>query len=82
MDPLATLLWAGAAGGLLSVVVAAARPSQRRRALVVAALLFLPIGILGILSTGIFFLLAAATCLVGAVSSRPQRPAPGAPPHS
>lgn len=72
MDLVATLLWAGAVGGVLAVVVAVMRPGQRRGWLLLAALLFLPIGILGILSIGVFFLVASAACLVGAVMSRPQ----------
>lgn len=70
MDLLAVLLWTAAAGGALSVVVATVQPRQRRGALLLAASLFLPIGILGILSIGVVFLVATALCLVLAVSSR------------
>lgn len=79
MDLLATLLWAGAAGGILAVAVALMRPGRRRGWLLAASLLFLPIGIMGILSVGIVFLLAAAACLIGAVMSRPQPDATDAP---
>lgn len=76
MDLLAVSLWAGAAAGVLAVVVAVARPEQRRRWLLVAAVLFLPIGILGILSIGALFLLVAAACIIGAVMGRPSRTRP------
>ena len=69
-------LWAGAALGVLAVVVAVATPSKRRVALLAAALLFLPIGVLGILSVGAVFLLAAAVCLLAAAFSRPSPPNP------
>lgn len=62
-------LWTGAGLGVVAVVVALARPSKRRVALLVAALTFLPIGVLGILSIGALFLVAAAVCLALAVSS-------------
>jgi hypothetical protein len=70
MDLLAVLLWTAAAGGVLAAVVATVQPRKRRGALLLAALLFLPIGILGILSIGAVFLLASAVCLIAAVSSR------------
>lgn len=76
MDLLAVLLWAGAFGGILLVLFAIVHPSRRWRWLLIAALLFLPIGILGILSVGAFFLIAAALCLVGAIVSRPSPPRP------
>lgn len=72
MEPLAVLLWTGAVGGVLSVIVATVQPGRRRGALFLAALLFLPIGILGILSIGALFLLAAALCVIAAASSRVQ----------
>lgn len=71
MDLLAALLWAGAGGGVIAVVVGLARPARRRPALILAAALFLPIGILGILSIGIVFLVAALLCLLGAMWRRP-----------
>ncbi len=76
MDFLAVLLWAGALGGVLVVFFAIMHPSRRWRWLLIAALLFLPVGILGILSIGAYFLIAAAMCLVGAVVSRPSTPRP------
>ena len=66
-------VWAGAALGVLSVIVAVRQPSRRRVALLLAALLFLPIGVLGILSIGVVFLVAAAVCLGFAVFSRPSK---------
>lgn len=70
MDALAVLLWAGAGGGILVVFFAVLHPRRRWRWLLVAALLFLPIGVLGILSVGAYFLLAAALCLAGAIAAR------------
>lgn len=71
MDLLGTSLWVGAGGGVLSVIVAVAAPARRRAALLIAAMLFVPIGVLGILSVGVVFLVAAVLCLIGAVLSRP-----------
>ncbi len=76
MDLLAVSLWAGAVAGVLAMMVALARPDRRRRWLLVAALLLLPIGILGILTIGALFLLAAAACVIGAVMARPPQPSP------
>lgn len=73
MDLLGALLWAGAGGGVISVIVAVARPQRRRAALLVAGVLFVPIGVLGILSIGVSFLVAAILCLIGAALSRPAR---------
>ncbi len=72
---IASLLWAGAALGVVAVIVAIRQPSRRRVALLLAALLFLPIGILGILSIGAVFLVAAAVCLGFALFGRPSRTA-------
>lgn len=72
---IASVLWAGAALGVVAVIVAITQPSRRRVALLLAALLFLPIGILGILSIGVVFLVAAAVCLMFAVLSRPSKTA-------
>ena len=71
VDALALALWAAAGGGALAAVVAVRRPTYRRAALVVAAVLFLPIGVLGILSVGAVFLAASLVCLVLALLSRP-----------
>ena len=65
-------LWTGAALGVAAAVVAIARPSSRRWALLLAALLFLPIGVFGILSIGAVFLLASALCLMVALFSKPD----------
>lgn len=59
----AVALWAGAGLGLLAVIAAVVRPAQRRTLLLVAALLFLPIGVFGIMSVGAVFLVAAVVCL-------------------
>ncbi len=56
-------LWGGAALGVVAVIIAVTNPGKRRVALVLAALLFLPIGVLGILSVGAVFLVAAVVCL-------------------
>ena len=72
---IASVLWAGAALGVVAVIVAIRHPSRRRVALLLAALLFLPIGVLGILSVGVVFLVAAAVCLTFAVFHRPSRTA-------
>lgn len=69
-------LWAGAALGVVGVAVAVAVPSMRRVALLATGVLLLPIGVLGILSIGAVFLLAAAICLLAAVFGRPSPPNP------
>lgn len=56
MDLLAILLWAGTIGGVVAVVVGVVQPSRRRAALILAAVLFLPIGILTIMTIGVMFL--------------------------
>lgn len=71
--PVAVLLWFAAAAGAVAATAAVRLPGLRRVLLVVAAILFLPIGILGILSVGALFLAAAAVCLVAAVRWRPVR---------
>lgn len=73
----AVMLWTLAVSGMLAVAVAAARPSKRRVALVAAAVLFLPIGVFGILSVGGIFLAAALVCLVLAVVGRDRISADG-----
>lgn len=71
----ASALWGGAALGVVAVIVAIRQPSKRRVGLLLAALLFLPIGVLGVLSVGAVFLVAAAACLAFAVFGRPSRTA-------
>jgi endonuclease/exonuclease/phosphatase family metal-dependent hydrolase len=66
----AVVLWTLAALGVLALVVAGLKPGKRRAALLLAALLFLPIGVLGILSIGMVFLVAAAVAVLFAVVSR------------
>ena len=74
MDTLiAVALWVGAALGALAVVVAVAVPSKRRVGLLAAALLFLPIGVAGMLSVGVVFLAAAAVCLAWATLGKPSK---------
>lgn len=67
MDWLAVGLWTGALGGVIAVVAAIVLPNRRRAALLVGAALFLPIGVLGILSIGIVFLIAAVACVTVAL---------------
>ncbi len=68
------LLWGGAIGGVVAAVSALRRPAERRQRLLLAAVLFLPIGVLGILSIGLIFLLASVLCLVGAAASSSRHP--------
>jgi len=74
MDLLAIVLWAGAVGGVSAVVFAIVVPPRRQAWLIVAAVLFVPIGILGILSIGVLFLGAALACAVAAVLSGRKPP--------
>jgi hypothetical protein len=67
VDWLAGGLWTGALGGVIAVAAAVVLPHRRRAALLVGAVLFLPIGVLGILSIGIFFLFAAVVCVTVAI---------------
>ena len=71
MTALATALWAGALAGVACVIAAVTRPARRRVALLLAAVLFLPIGVAGILSVGIVFIAAALACVIAAIASRP-----------
>ena len=64
-------LWASVLLGLAAIVFAIARPDRRRVALLVAAAALLPIGVLGILTIGWVFLVAAAVCLTSAFVSPP-----------
>jgi hypothetical protein len=63
---LAVVLWGAAALGVIAAISAIALPQLRRVLFFVAAVLFLPIGVLGIMSIGAAFLVAAAACLVAA----------------
>ncbi len=80
---LAMVLWGAAAFGVIAAISAITLPRLRRVLFLVAAVLFLPIGVLGILSIGVVFLLAAVACLVAAVlargDSRPRTPTPSSP---
>jgi small-conductance mechanosensitive channel len=73
MDPfdvLVVLWFVSAIGGGLALLIAAVAPTHRRALLVTAAALFAVAGVLGILSVGALFLVAAALCAVGARRSR------------
>ena len=67
---IAVALWAGALGGFVAIAVGVTSPSRRRVALFIAALLFLPIGVLGILTVGWMFLVLALCCTIAAALSR------------
>ena len=77
---LAMVLWGAAGLGVFAAISAIALPRLRRVLFVVAAVLFLPIGVMGILSIGVVFLVAAAACIVAAVLAdgrpRPRTPTP------
>jgi hypothetical protein len=77
---LAMVLWGAAALGVIAAIAAIALPRLRRVLFVVAAVLFLPIGVLGIMSIGAVFLVAAGACVVAAVlwrgGRRPRTPTP------
>jgi hypothetical protein len=78
MDPfdvLVVLWFVSAIGGGLALLTAAFAPSGRRTLLTTAAALFVVAGVLGILSIGALFLVAAALCAVGARKSRTSVPA-------
>jgi hypothetical protein len=66
MDLLSPIWWGSAVGGFASIAVAMTMPSRRRAALLMASLLFLVAGVLGILSIGIIFIVAAIVCAVAA----------------
>jgi hypothetical protein len=72
VDWLAVGLWTGALAGTIAVAAAVVLPHRRRAALLVSAALFLPIGVLGILSIGIFFLIAAVVCVTVALLHKPR----------
>lgn len=76
--PLAMALWGAAALGVVAAIAAIALRQLRRVLFVVAAVLFLPIGVLGIMSIGAIFLAAATACIVAAVLARGDA-RPGAP---
>lgn len=70
MDTILRVIWLLAATtGAAAVLVALARPRLRRSALAAAAAAFVVAGILGILSIGILFLLAAVGCGVLAMKA-------------
>jgi hypothetical protein len=59
--------------GVVAAISAIALPRLRTALFVVAAVLFLPIGVLGIMSVGVVFLVAAGACIVAAVLARQGR---------
>jgi hypothetical protein len=70
VTPIAVVLWGAAALGVIAAVSAVALPRRRSVLFLVAAVLFLPIGVLGILSIGVVFLAAVVACLVESVVAR------------
>jgi hypothetical protein len=76
VDWLAVGLWTGALAGDIAVIAGALLPHHRRAALLAAAGLFLPIGVMGILSIGILFLIAAAVCVTVALLHKCRRTYP------
>lgn len=64
---LAVVWWLAVVGGAAALVVAVVSPQRRAVSLWVAAGLWVVPGILGILSIGILFLVAAVACGVAAV---------------
>lgn len=63
-DVLTVIWYAAALSGFVSVVVSVVRPTMRRPALLVGAAAFGLAGILGILSIGVLFIVAAIVCAV------------------
>lgn len=78
MDALSMIWWGSTVVAIAAVAVAAAVPIRRRQALVVAAVMFLVAGVLGILSIGIVFILAAVACAVFAARDLRADVAPNA----
>lgn len=63
MDEALTIIWwLAAATGITAVVISLVRPEARRAALLAGAGAFAVAGVLGILSIGIIFLVAAVVC--------------------
>jgi uncharacterized membrane protein len=71
-DPLTIIWYAAATLGVVAVIVSFLRPPVRRPALLVAATAFAVAGVLGILSIGVVFLVAAAVCGVAVWRYPPQ----------
>lgn len=71
MDALSMIWWGSTIVAIVAVAVGVAVPIRRRQALVVAAVLFMVAGVLGILSIGIIFVLAAVAC--GVIAARNPR---------
>ena len=69
-DALSMVWWTSALGGGLAALTAAVAPRVRRKALFTASALLLLAGVLGILSIGVLFLVAATACAVLATRTR------------
>lgn len=72
MEALTIIWWFAATTGITAVVVSLVRPAARRTALLVSAGAFAVAGVLGILSIGVIFLVAASACGVLAVRHSPS----------
>lgn len=68
MDVLSVIWFGSVAGAVAAVAVAVTVPVRRREALILAGVLCLVAGVLGILSIGLLFIVAAIVC--GAVALR------------
>lgn len=66
-DVLTVIWYVAALSGVVSVIVSIVRPAAHRPALLVGAVCFWIAGVLGILSIGVVFLVAAVICGVVAV---------------
>lgn len=75
MDALSIVWWSGAVIGVAALIFAGLSARMRRGALAAAAAAFLVVGILGILSIGLPFLILAGLC-AWAAARRPSAAAP------
>lgn len=73
MDVLSVIWLGSVAGAVAAVAVAVTMPARRREALILAGVLFLVAGVLGILSIGMLFIVAAIVCGVVALRTREGR---------
>lgn len=71
-DTLTIIWWLATATGISAVVVSLVQPAVRRSALLVGAAAFAVSGVLGILSIGVVFLVAAIVCGVFAARQSPS----------
>lgn len=70
MVALSIVWWSAAVIGVVALIVAGLSASRRRGVLAVAAAAFLVVGILGILSIGLPFLVLAGVCAWAAARRR------------